>query len=301
MRRRGRTEPTVDRLAPERRDAFDRDADVYTAGRPGYPDAVYAIMERIGALGEGSRILEIGPGTGQATKELLRRGAIVDSVELGPNLAEQLRARIPDDRLRITIGDIHTLSLPEDAYDSVVAATSFHWVDARRLLPRLASALRPDAWLVVWWTVFGDPGVMTPFRERVDRIFREMLPSEWNDPREIPRALRVDDRLAELTDGGWFGDARHEIIHWTHRMDATGARALFSTFPGIANLPPDVRHAFLAELSAAVESEGGVIDDPFVTVVYAARKQEEGGKALSARARSLAPSSLPCVVARPLS
>jgi SAM-dependent methyltransferase len=273
MRPRARTEPAVDRLAPERRDAFNRDAAAYTAGRPTYPEAVYAFMERIGALHNGACILEIGPGTGQATMELLHRGATVEAVELGPDLAAQLRTRVPDGNLEITVGDVHTLSLPEGAYDAVVAATSFHWVDAHRLLPRLASALRPDGWLVVWWSVFGDPGVMTPFRARVDRIFRETLPSEWNDPREIPRALRVDERLQELTDGGWFGDARHEIVRWTHRMDAAGTRALFSTFPGIANLPPDARDAFLAALAAAVEAEGGVIDDPFVTVVYAARKQ----------------------------
>ena len=272
MRPRARTEPAVDRLAPERRDAFDRDADAYTAGRPGYPGAVYAFMEGIGALREGSRILEIGPGTGQATVEILRRGAIVDAVELGANLAGLLRTRVPDERLRITVGDIHTLSLPEEAYDAAVAATSFHWVDARRLLPRLSSALRPGGWLVVWWSVFGDPEVTTSFRKRVDRIFRGALPSEWNDPREIPRALHVDDRIRELTDGGWFGDARHQIIRWTHRMDAAGVCALFSTFPGIANLTADARDAFLKELAAAVEAEGGVIDDPFVTVVYAARK-----------------------------
>lgn len=263
-------------MSIERRDAFNRDPAGYTAGRPGYPEAVYAFMERIGALQPGSRILEIGPGTGQATQELLRRGATVDAVELGPDLAAGLRQRIADDRLGIRVGDIHTLALPEDAYDAVVAATSFHWVNASRLLPRLAQALHPDGWLVVWWSVFGDPALVTPFRERVDTLFREQHPTEWHDPREIPRALRVDDRLRELTGDDWFGDPRHEIIRWTHRMDAAGVCALFATFPGIANLPLEERDAFLAALAAAVEAEGGVIDDPFVTVVYAVRKLPRG-------------------------
>lgn len=264
-------------MGTERRDAFNRDAEGYTEGRPGYPEAVYTFMERIGALRNGARILEIGPGTGQATIELLRRGAAVDAVELGPELAALLRTRVPDDRLRITVGDIHTLSLPEGAYDAVVAATSFHWVDARGLLPRLARTLRPDGWLVVWWSVFGDPGRVTPFRERVDRLFRERHPSEWHDPREIPRALRVDDRIRELTGDGWFGDARHEEIRWTHRMDADGVCALFATFPAIANLPAHERGGFLDALAAAVEAEGGITDDPFVTVVYAARKMPRAG------------------------
>jgi hypothetical protein len=86
----------------------------------------------------------------------------------------------------------------------------------------------------------------------------------------------VDDRILELTHDGWFGDVRHEVIRWTHRMDAAGVRALFATFPAIANLPADERDAFLAALAAAAEAEGGVIDDPFITVVYAARKLPRG-------------------------
>ena len=36
---------------------------------------------------QGTRVLEIGPGSGQATIELLRRGAVVDAFELGAELA----------------------------------------------------------------------------------------------------------------------------------------------------------------------------------------------------------------------
>lgn len=259
--------------APERRDAFNRDATGYEAGRPPYPDWVYAFMEEIGALRDGFRILEIGPGTGQATRELLRRGAHVDAFELGPELAAELSNRLPHDALQITVGDAHELPLPEATYDAAVVATALHWLDTDRLLPRIARALKPGSWLVVWWNIFGDPDVMTPFRQRVDEAFRTHLPSEWRDPREIPRPLRIEDRLRELTEGGFFGDTRYEIIRWTHRTDAAGVRALFSTFPGIANQDETTRATMLDALATAVEDEGGVIDDPFVTAIYAARSQ----------------------------
>lgn len=124
---------------------------------------------------------------------------------------------------------------------------------------------------MVWWTELGDPDATTSFRRRVDETFRQRLPSEWRGPRETPCSLRVDDRIEELTTGGWFGDVHHEMIRSSHRMNASGVRALFSTFPGIANLDPDERNAFFHDLGAAVETEGGEIDDPFVTVIYAAR------------------------------
>lgn len=256
-----------------RRDSFDRNADLYREGRPPYPERVFAFLGEIGAIYEGAHILEIGPGTGQATIELLRRGARVDAIELGPHLAETLRAHVPDERVRIVVGDVHTEPFPEPGYDAVIAATVFHWLDTARLLPRLASAIRPGGWLVAWWNVFGDPDTITPFRHEVDRIFRDRRPSEWKPLAEIPRAMQVADRIAELEHGGWFHVARHELIRWTYRMTPAQVKGLFATFPAIAGMDHTPRAAMLDELEAAAAAFAvdGVIDDPFVTAIYAAQ------------------------------
>ena len=42
-------------------------------------------------------MVEIGPGTGQATRDLLARGAHVVAVEPGADLAAHLRADLADD------------------------------------------------------------------------------------------------------------------------------------------------------------------------------------------------------------
>ena len=257
-----------------RRWSFNRDADVYEGGRPPYPTRVYAFMEEIGALKPRCRVLEIGPGTGQATIEVLARGATVDAVELGANLAARLREHVPDPRLTVAVGDIHTVDLPDATYDSVIAATMFHWVQPELVLPRLAAALRPGGWLVVWWTVFGDPEADTPFRRAVDRIYRERMPHEWRPRDEVPRAMRVEDRIAELTQGGHFTDPVHELIRWSARLDRNGVQALFATFPNVQELDPETRIAHLDALGDAVDAEGGVIDDPYVTAVYAVRKPD---------------------------
>jgi SAM-dependent methyltransferase len=260
-----------DAILASRRDSFGRNPAGYAAGRPPYPERVFTLMEEIGALRTRSRILEIGPGTGQATAELLRRGAAVDAVELSPHMAVELRAHVPDDSLRVRFGDAHTIPLPAQSYDTVVAATTLHWLDTDRLLPRLAETLVPGGWLVAWWNVFGDPEATTGFQDQVSRIFAERLPSEWRPQDETPRSMRIDERIEELTRGGWFGSVQHEMIRWTARMDATQVRALFSTFPAIANIDDATRDAVLDDLASAVDAEGGVIDDPFVTAVYAAR------------------------------
>ena len=75
----------VDRV--HRRTTFDAVAERYDSRRPHYPPAVFQAIEDFAGLGPGSRVLEVGCGTGHATVELARRGYDVLAVELGANMA----------------------------------------------------------------------------------------------------------------------------------------------------------------------------------------------------------------------
>jgi 16S rRNA (adenine1518-N6/adenine1519-N6)-dimethyltransferase len=66
---------------------------------------------------EGQRVLEIGPGGGVLTAELLAAGARVLGWELDSDWAAVLRRRLPDPRLALVVGDAlqiawHRLPLP---------------------------------------------------------------------------------------------------------------------------------------------------------------------------------------------
>ena len=54
--------------------SFDSLAAQYDNVRPSYPNEAIAEILRFGALGAGARALEIGPGTGKATRPFLERG-----------------------------------------------------------------------------------------------------------------------------------------------------------------------------------------------------------------------------------
>ena len=153
---------TADGVMRTRRGLFGDDVDAYDVGRPGYPEGVYALLRDVCALGAGSRVLEIGPGTGQATGALLEHGAAVTAVELGAALADRLQAKFPGRALDVRVGAFETVELPASAFDLVVAATSFHWVPTEPGLQRCAAVLRPGGWLALWWTSFGDPDSPRP-------------------------------------------------------------------------------------------------------------------------------------------
>src|SRR4029079_16021192 len=53
---------------------FDEDAERYDRARPGYPAELFADLAALTGLRPGDRVLEVGPGTGQATVPLAKRG-----------------------------------------------------------------------------------------------------------------------------------------------------------------------------------------------------------------------------------
>lgn len=261
------------RLEP--RETFDDDPESYHLARPGYPEDLYAILADRCGLGAGSQVLEIGPGTGQATRDLLAHGAEVTAVELGAGLAARLREALPDPRLRIVVGDIAATPLPDDAFDLAVCATAFHWVDPVVVIPALAKTLRPNGSLAVWWNVVGDPERPGPFEARLREVWREFAPKRPTESvAELgPSVLRTAERIADFQYGGHFGEVAVDQLRWELRLTALGARRLFSTFSTLKLLPPESRELLLDRIAGLIEEEfGGEVRHPYVTVVYTARK-----------------------------
>ena len=114
---------------------FDEMAAEYARSRPPYPDVVFETLEQAGVIGPGRRVLEIGAGAGLATVPIIERGSEVVALEPGRRLAEILAEVAP--RADVVVAGLEDATLPDDRFDSAVAATAMHWVDLPVGLPKL--------------------------------------------------------------------------------------------------------------------------------------------------------------------
>ena len=265
----------------DKRVLFTTEAAAYADGRPGYPDRVYELLVERCDLGAGTRVLEIGPGGGQATIELLGRGAVVDAVELGAELARELRARCPSDRLTIEVGPFEDHVDDGRRFDLVCAATSFHWVPVERGLEQVARVLEPGGWLALWWTVFGDPDRHDPFNDALQPVLRRSAPTLL-DPAFMagvhPYALDTATRIGEIDATGRFAPVHHEVIAWTGVHTASELRALFATFSPWLALPPPEREAALDAIEQlATDQFDGRVERSYLTPVYLAQRSASQG------------------------
>ena len=111
-------------------------------------DSTHANVIRL--VGEGRRVLELGPASGYMSEILRGRGCTVVGVELDKEMAAQA-ARFCE---RVIVGDLDTLDLDtelgDDRFDVIVAADVLeHLRDPLTTLRALRPFLKPEGWFVV--------------------------------------------------------------------------------------------------------------------------------------------------------
>lgn len=256
----------------EGRAVFGQDAAGYDRGRPGHPQRVYDVLVERCGLRAGASVVEIGPGTGQATRRLLELGADpLVAIEPDHRLAEYL-STATGGHPETLVTTLEDAELPAKAFDLAVAASSFHWVDEDKGLAKIHSALRPGGWVALWWTSFGDANRPDPFRDATEPLVRGLprSPSEASGGR--PFAHDAETRIAALERAG-YEEIEPRRMEWEHTWDTAGIRGLFGSFSPVLSLEPDRREAFLDSIAEVAERDfGGRVTKPVVTALYTARK-----------------------------
>ena len=267
-------------LHRQRRALFSASARAYGDGRPGYPPELFDLLVERCGLGPGCRILEIGPGTGQATGGLLDAGGSVVAVELGTELARLVESTFTGRDLQVIVGPFEEVDLPSGRFDLVAAGTSFHWVPAEAGLRRCGQALRPGGFLALWWNYFGDPARPDPFHEALQPLLRRHAPQLLDHTGDgspgagaHPYALDAGARVAEIDGTGLFGPVSRQVLSWTGVHSASELRRLFASFSPWMALDPEVGEPLLDDLERlAIDRFGGAVERPYLTPIYWAER-----------------------------
>jgi SAM-dependent methyltransferase len=261
---------------PDHRRLFGSDPDGYDRARPEYPSRVYELLTARCGLRPGTATLEIGPGSGLATRRLLALGADpLVAVEPDERLAAYLSERLQAEGrpIDVRVGAFEEAALDASSFDLVVSATAFHWLNQPVALAKVGRLLRPGGWLANWWNVFGDHFGVDAFHEATKHVMEPLGRPAANPDGQLPFALDAEARLADLRAAGVFDQIDHEILPWPVRFDSGQVRALYSTFPNVSGLPEPRRSEVLDSLQAIAESEfGGLVERTFYTAIYTARR-----------------------------
>lgn len=138
---------------------FDLVSFNYHKSRPEYPNEMYQDIAKImGVENRGSQailgdILEVGSGSGQATKALAAFSESLDCVEPGENFVRLLEENYG---ARPGVSVHHTSYekyLPIKKYDLIFSGCAFHWISKEVVFGNSRNILKENGWLMAVWNM----------------------------------------------------------------------------------------------------------------------------------------------------
>jgi SAM-dependent methyltransferase len=259
-----------------RKESFDLAADLYDRFRPAPPPGVVDAVIASARLRPGSRALEIGCGTGQLSVALAAHGVDLTAIELGPNLAA-LAARnlAPFANARVEAAPFEEWPLPARAFDAVVCANAFHWLDPEIRFAKCADALRPGGRLVILHTHHVAGGT--------ERFFVDAQPIYWkwglsDDPSfRHPAPDEIADSYPELDRQPQFDGVVRQRLEIPMRHTGATYVGWLRTDSLVNTLGDAARQGFLDDIGDLISSEyrGSVARNFVYEVIVATRLEHD--------------------------
>jgi SAM-dependent methyltransferase len=256
----------------EARRSFDEIAEIYDRIRPSYPPSLYDDLFDL--LPVEPLILEVGPGTGKATRGLLAHGARVRAVEIGPAMADKLRGELLSEQLTVEVGDFGHVPVAVSVYDCVFAATAYHWISAEEQLDRPATLLKQDGVLAIVELIQVDSPSDRGFFVAAQPIYERHGQGHTGPP--APSRDAVDPAIrAAVEHDPRFSTVQVRHYDWDQTYTAAQYRLLMESYSVTQLMAPDDRQALLDDMESFVRDrfDDTVVRPLVVTLTTATRSR----------------------------
>ncbi|MFI2263332.1 class I SAM-dependent methyltransferase [Streptomyces tubercidicus] len=246
-------------------ESFGTDAHRYDQARPGYPDGLVA---RIVAGSPGPDVLDVGCGTGIAARQFQAAGCVVLGVEPDTRRADFAQAR----GLQAEVASFEAWEPAGRAFDALIAAQSWHWVDPVAGAVKAAQVLRPKGRLAIFGHVFEPPAeVAEPFAAAYRRVAPDSPFS--NQPARRPLDTyrtgyaKIADKIRETEQ---FNEPEQWRFDWEQSYTRDQWLNLLPTTGGLTRLRPDQLAEILAAVGHAIDALGGRFTMHYTTLATTA-------------------------------
>ena len=250
------------------RTVFDRIPEQFDQWRPRYCPELFADLIAYANLGPGKTVLEIGPGTGQATAPIVETGCTYTAIELSGTFADILRGKFGGyPNVQIVNADFETYDFPPESFDLVYSAAAFQWIPETIGYPKAYAMLkrggafamflmRPDIQPGGGYT---DAALYTEIQKVYTAYFHP----------ETPYRCSLDYEARERYG---FTALEHRAYRKTRTYSADDYLSLIGTHSDHITLKEPYRSQFFAGIRAAIEHAGGQITLYDKITLYLARK-----------------------------
>lgn len=247
---------------------FGQSASLFNDTRQAYAVSVIARVVQIVGQEPGARVLDIGCGTGIATRQLAERGVNVIGADSDTDMIRQARLVADGQPPEFLLMRADSLAFDDGSFDAVTAFGAFHWFANAASIAELRRVLRPGGHLVV--VNKRDAG---SFADDIVRIVARHVPLAVASPKTgyDPAALMEAHRFIDVSS--------HAVVS-TESLSAPQAVAHARSLRLWEDVPPALYRTIENDLSdyvsARLGAAGRLVRD-LTTVVVSGRKPADIG------------------------
>src|SRR5271168_4759140 len=220
--------PKISAAAQVQRRLWDTDPRAWAELAEAHNRPLFEAVLDAAGVGPGTRLLDVGCGTGLTLVLAQERGAIPGGLDISPGLLGIARERLPAAVLRE--GDMEILPFGDDSFDAVTGVNAFQFAgDPRQALREAARVARPGGRVVASLFAAPERSQGTVVHEAMNAL---IPPEQAAD--HAPYALSAPGNLEQaLTDVGLRVQDHGEVVcHWRYASMPDAVRALLCSAGG---------------------------------------------------------------------
>ena len=256
------------------RKVFDTIPEQFDKYRPRYSAELFADLIAYAEIGEGKKVLELGPGTGQATEPVLKTGCDYHAIELGENFFAMMKEKFGAyENFHIVNDDFITHDFGDRKFDLIYSAATIQWIPESIAFPKTLELLKPGGTLAMFLTK-GD--YKTPNEELFNNI--QKVYKAYYKPEKQYKDMKEPFDYSHATDYGYVDFEKREF-YGKRVFTADEYVAYSGTHSDHLVIPEPYKTKFFEGLRNEVSAAGDRVEFWDTYIMYLAKKPEHADEA----------------------
>lgn len=248
---------------------FNQAANYYDKYRPSYPVEIIEELVEKAELSRGAELLEIGSGSGKATELFVNRGFNIMCIEPGKELVDIGNYKFAEENFVFKKSRFEELDIEKEKYDAIFSAQAFHWVPQPVGYEKCAYGLKSRGYLALFWNMY------IVYENEIDKELLK-ISNKYGGLADFLSEEQCEERIASIVSGiensRLFESPKVYRKLWTQKYTADEFYGFVLTGNRFIQKSDEEKQSAYEEIKELANKYGGVIERPYLCVLYMAQR-----------------------------